>query len=399
MEIVIFTVPGELPLGSDSDFQQPVTPTYLDASRGEMAMRIRQFDWAKTSVGPIDKWPQALTAAVQICLGSRFPMFVWWGPDLIYFYNDAYAPVLGKRHPEALGKPAKTIWKEIWPVIEPQAEAVLLRGEATWNERVMLLLERNGFQEETYFSWSYSPVYDEHGKVAGLFCVSTDETARVKAEAELTRAEQRFRVMADGAPVLIWVAGIDKRANWFNKPWLEFTGRTIAQALSEGWAQSVHPDDLNRSLSTYLESFDARRPFTMDYRLRRHDGEYRWILDHGTPLIGADGAFTGYVGSCVDITERRQVEVERETLLAREREARTQAERASSIKDEFLARFPRAAHAPQRHPRLVANPPLKRRSNRPAGRPRHHRAQRPRANTDHRRSSGHEPHHQRQNPP
>ena len=114
--------------------------------------------------------------------------------------------------------------------------------------------------------------------------------------------------MADAAPVLLWEAGPDKLCNYFNKTWLDFTGRTLEQEMGNGWAEGVHPDDIARCLETYVGSVDARRKFEMEYRLRGHDGEYRWILDRGVPRQNADGTFAGYIGSCIDITERKQME-------------------------------------------------------------------------------------------
>jgi PAS domain S-box-containing protein len=134
------------------------------------------------------------------------------------------------------------------------------------------------------------------------------------------RSEQRFREMADGAPMLIWMSGLDKGCTWFNRPWLEFVGRTLGQELGHGWAENVHRDDCDRSLRTRVLAFEARRPFTMEYRLRRHDGVYRSVLDHGVPLHAADGTFTGYIGSCVDIDDRKRAEQE-----ARESEHRLAA--------------------------------------------------------------------------
>lgn len=123
------------------------------------------------------------------------------------------------------------------------------------------------------------------------------------SEATLRESEARFRTVADSAPVLIWMSGMDKLCTFFNRPWLEFTGRTIEQEMGNGWAEGMHPDDLQRSLQTYTAAFDAREPFVMQYRLRRHDGEYRWVSDNGVPRYDAKENFTGYIGSCVDITE------------------------------------------------------------------------------------------------
>lgn len=124
----------------------------------------------------------------------------------------------------------------------------------------------------------------------------------------LTSSELRFRMIMDNAPVLVWVSDTQKQCTWFNKPWLEFTGRLLEEEVGEGWADNVHPDDLERCFTVYTVSFDERIPFEMTYRLRRHDGEYRWLLDKGAPLHGSEHEFIGYVGSCVDITERKFAE-------------------------------------------------------------------------------------------
>src|SRR5437773_599397 len=123
------------------------------------------------------------------------------------------------------------------------------------------------------------------------------------SEAGLRESEERFRIVADAAPVLIWMSGTDKLCTFFNKPWMEFTGRTVDQEMGNGWADGVHPDDLQRCLKVYTEAFDARKPFVMQYRRRRHDGEYRWVSDEGVARHDAQGNFVGYVSSCVDVTE------------------------------------------------------------------------------------------------
>src|SRR6266403_5088580 len=123
------------------------------------------------------------------------------------------------------------------------------------------------------------------------------------SEATLRESEQRFRIVADAAPVLIWMSGVDKLCTFFNKRWFEFTGRSPEQEMGNGWADGVHPEDLDRYFDTYTEAFDARKPFVMQYRLRRNDGEYRWISDQGVARHDAQGGFAGYIGSCVDVTE------------------------------------------------------------------------------------------------
>jgi PAS domain S-box-containing protein len=135
-------------------------------------------------------------------------------------------------------------------------------------------------------------------------------TAIQKAELLLRESEMRFRSMADASPALLWMSGTDKLCTYFNKTWLDFTGRSLQQEMGEGWTDGVHPEDLQRCLDTYVAAFDERRDFSMEYRLRRANGEYGWILDQGVPRFSHDGAFAGYMGSCTDITERKRAEQE-----------------------------------------------------------------------------------------
>ena len=129
----------------------------------------------------------------------------------------------------------------------------------------------------------------------------TDVTDQVKAKKLVAEREAWFRNMADNSPVMIWVSGSDKLCTYFNNTWLEFTGRTMEQELGNGWAEGVHPEDLERCLAVYNEAFDLRQSFIMEYRLRRRDGQYRWLQDVGKPTYSSDNVFTGYIGSCSDI--------------------------------------------------------------------------------------------------
>ena len=581
----------------------------LRLNPGEMASRFHAMDWSHTPLGAIGDWPQSLRVAVGICLNSRFPMFVWWGQALTNIYNDAYVPILGNRHPAALGRPAQEFWGDIWPTILPQVEAVMRRGESTWNERAELIMQRHGYPEVTSFTWSYSPIIDELGGVGGLYCACIEETPRMLTEQQrdlllsqvqsertrlgeafekspafmgilngpehhveyfnerfyqlvgrrgfvgktvraalpevvsqgfvdildrvyrsgepyvgtavrmelrrrpdrgleeafvdfvyqplraldgsvtgilvhgvditdqhrraardrfllaldeairpltghdqivdactrllgehmsvdrcvfigvtddddtfkiagqynrqipdiagqrrlsdfgqearrllredepyvvedidthvpppldlhayrrvmiqalvcvpllkdrrmvaamavsqstpriwrpeevalvrqaanrcdeslerarvarqLLESEARFRNMSDYAPVMIWLTGPRGEAEYLNKRWFEFTGQAPEQAMGFGWLDAIHPDDAAEAEDGFMAANRRREPFSLEYRLRRRDGEYRWCVDAATPRLGAGGGFSGYIGSVVDITERKRVE-------------------------------------------------------------------------------------------
>lgn len=171
------------------------------------------------------------------------------------------------------------------------------------------------------------PLKDADGKVLHWFGTNTDITERIEAEAALRESEERFRHVADAAPVIIWLAGPDKLFNYFNKAWLDFTGHTLEEELDIDWSENIHPDDLERCLETYRSSFAKYQPFEMEYRLRHHTGEYRWLLDRGTPRMTDDGTFEGYIGAAIDIHDQKMAA----DAIRRANES------ANKAKDEFLA--------------------------------------------------------------
>ncbi len=150
-----------------------------------MGALMRSFDWSSTLLGPVSSWPQSLRTSVSTCLNSKFAILIWWGPDLVMLYNDAYRDIIGAKHPAALGRPGRECWPEIWPTIQPMLEGVLQLGEATWSNDLLLPLERSGYPEECYFTFSYSPIRDESGGVAGVFTPVVETTDHVIGQRQM----------------------------------------------------------------------------------------------------------------------------------------------------------------------------------------------------------------------
>jgi signal transduction histidine kinase/CheY-like chemotaxis protein len=172
------------------------------AGGGEMGARMRAFDWSRTPLGPVKGWPQTLRTCVRIVLTSRQPMFVWWGDALINIYNDAYRAIVGGKHPEALGQPASVVWREIWDQVGPRAEAAMRRNEGTYDEALLLIMERNGYPEETYYTFSYSPVPNDQGGTGGIICANTDDTQRLIGERRLALLRDLAASTAEARTVL-----------------------------------------------------------------------------------------------------------------------------------------------------------------------------------------------------
>jgi PAS domain S-box-containing protein len=158
----------------------------LFAGDSELSALMRATDWSRSPLGPPEHWPESLKTCVRIVLTSRQAMFVWWGDQLINLYNDAYKAIVGGKHPEALGQPASVVWREIWDQVGPRAETAMRRNEGTYDEALLLMMERYGYQEETYYTFSYSPVPNDQGGTGGIICANTDDTQRIIGERQLT---------------------------------------------------------------------------------------------------------------------------------------------------------------------------------------------------------------------
>jgi PAS domain S-box-containing protein len=222
------------------------------------------------------------------------------------YHNAAYGAWFGETATGMLGKPLQDVWGKVaYASMRAHVEAALAGQGVTFENS---LPHHDG--STRFLRSTYVPYAGEEDRVAGFFVIIEDRIAYQKAQARLQESEERFRIMADHAPVMLWMSGTNAKCTFFNQGWLHFTGRPLAQEMGDGWAEGVHPLDFQRCLDTYISAFSARQDFEMEYRLRRADGVYRWILDLGVPRYTPDGSFAGYIGSCIDITERKQAEAE-----------------------------------------------------------------------------------------
>ena len=302
------------------------------AGGGEMSARTREFDWSSTPLGPVERWPRSLLTTVQIVLCSRFPMFLWWGPELIQFYNDAYSASLGaERHPGAFGARGRECWAEVWSTIGPQIERVMSRGEALWEENDLLPITREGRLGDVYWRYSYSPVRGDDGEVAGVLVVMHETTARVNAERRLRVSERRLHTAFEHAVTGLAITELDGAIVQVNPAYCEITGYSAAELAGMDMLSIVHPEHrmthnalLERMLSGEVPSF------VVEERYRRKDGSDIWVRKSVSILPGTNGRGARRVNLVEDIDSSRKAEEERARLYLAERAARRAAEAAEA---------------------------------------------------------------------
>jgi signal transduction histidine kinase len=302
------------------------------AGGGKTAALMRALDWSTSPLGHPRNWPQSLRSVVGLLLQSQFPMFVAWGTDLGFLYNDPYAEILGAKHPKALGSRFYDIWSEIWPDISPLIDAALT-GRATYREDLPLVMNRKGFDEHTWFTFSYSPVRDESAKVVGIFCAVSETTPKVLAERALRTSEGRLRALVSASSYVIY----RMNADWTEM--LELEGQGFipdTQTPSETWlGQYVHPDDQPTVTAAIQKAIDSRTMFELEHRVRRLDGSLGWTLSRAVPITDAKGEVLEWFGAASDVTDRKRAEEELRNLnatlehrVAKEVAERTMAEEA-----------------------------------------------------------------------
>lgn len=277
-----------------------------------MSGRVRQFDWAVTPLGPTEAWPASLRAVVDMMLSTPQAICLSWGPDKILIYNDGYAPLLGLRHPEALGRPMAEVWHEIWAEIAPLVDQAM-KGEAVAFEDMPLTMTRNGYPEETWWSFAYSPVRDESGSVAGMINITQDSSPRVLAERRQGEAQDRLELtLAASQGVGTWEWDIATNRVTADARFAEMYGvdPEIAQtgAPLDQFFAAIHPDDADRVNTRIQHTLATGAPFRSEYRLIQRDGDIRWVVAEGGVVLDPEGKRLRFPGVTFDITERRAID-------------------------------------------------------------------------------------------
>jgi PAS domain S-box-containing protein len=225
------------------------------------------------------------------------------GQGNVTFANESAAALTGWPMAEAIGKPFAKVFRALDEHTRRNL-AIKLDGGGQDETSAMVLVARDG--TERAVEPKVSRIRGRGGSSGGYVIVFRDITEARHARAALEESEARFRVMADQMPLPVWMSDTERRYVYVNRAWLAFTGRTVDEELGDGWTVSIHPEDFGPRQAAFAEAFDARKPFTLEYRLRRHDGAYRFLLDHGAPRFDGVGQFAGYMGACLDVTERKQ---------------------------------------------------------------------------------------------
>lgn len=284
---------------------------------GEMGALINAKDWDQSEAGPILSWPQSLRTTLGIILHSRFPMFLWWGPQMLCFYNDAYRPSLGNegKHPGILGMPAKEAWPEIWDIIKPQIDQVLDGRGATWNEEMLIPIFRNGKIEDVYWTYSYSPVADDLGEIAGVLVTCMEETSSVNLKRSLAESKKKYRNLIMHSPTAIAILrGPAFTIELANESMLKTIWRKKEEDVAGKNLLDVFPELGSQEFTTQLKYVYETGKGVKQYKsivlINSSTGSNRNYLDFElTPLLETDGSISGIMVTASDISEKVEAEV------------------------------------------------------------------------------------------
>ncbi len=281
----------------------------------------KDFDWSSTPLGALENWPAALRTTYGIMSTSSFAMCATWGPERTFIYNDAYIPFLGERHPAAQGMDIADVWPEVWSTIGPLVDKVL-SGVPIHHQNMHLVMTRNGYPEDTYWTFSYSPLEDASGTIAGFLNVAIETTQVVTIQQPaIANAERVQLALAAGAIIGTWFWDLPTNRftvdeafarNFGLDPSLGRDGLSLQQVV-----ETVHPDDIESLLDAISEAISRGGPYAHQYRVRRADGRYYWLEANGRVELAADGSGLSFPGVLIDVEERRAIEGERDRAIAR----------------------------------------------------------------------------------
>ena len=280
---------------------------FLDRG-GKMGELIRATDWTQTPLGNPESWPKSLQTIVSVVLNNPFGMYVAWGKEFTQIYNDGYRPILGiSKHPNALGGSARDTFSEVWEIIGPMF-ANVMNGEPIGFSDFMLPLDRNGFVENCYFDFAYSPIRIENGEVGGVLVTVIETTTKKITQDNLIESEERFKAMADNIPNLAWMASADGAVYWYNQKWYEYTGTTFDEMQGWGWQKVYKSEELAIVLSEWKRSLELGVLFEMIYPIKRADGVYHQFLTRALPVKNEHGKIITWFGTNTDITAQKMAE-------------------------------------------------------------------------------------------
>lgn len=323
----------------------PVTRAQWLCGNSEMAERIRAFDWAATPLGPIGDWPQSLRTVVNLMLAARQPIYIAWGSDLASLYNDGYIPFLGSKHPDGLGKPYSELWAEIWNEFRPVVE-VTMAGEAQYFVDRPVALAGRLDRPMSWFTFSWTPLRAEAGSVVGFYCAATETTERVLAESALKMTETALR---ENQKRLEFALQCSHTGGWESDLTTLTANRTIGhdrifgyETLLPTWTyemflEHVLPEDRTEVDRRFREAVANATTWSVECRIRRVDGEVRWIWAAGERQPDESGTAPRMAGIVQDITDRKHVEQALRESLESLTAARIEAEQANVAKSRFLA--------------------------------------------------------------
>ena len=319
---------------------KPLSAEELFAGPGEVRALCRAADWSATPLGPVETWPLSLTTTVRNLLASRHPKLLFWGPELVQFYNDAFRPSLaeGGRHLRALGARGKEFWTDVWDVISPQIAQVMSGGESTWHEDHLVPIERNGRLEEVYWTYSYGPAYDDEGNIGGVLVVVQETTSRVLSERRLSALNRQLEVersrlayVFQRAPTFLAVMRSDPlRFEFANEAYYQLVGhrdligRTVEEAIPEARAQGFIEllDQVLRTGEPYIgREVSIRLARTPEAPLEERVLDFVYY-----PMIEVDGSRSGLIAHGADVTDHVGARQEIERLLAESEDARAALE-------------------------------------------------------------------------